>query len=112
MGRMQRTKGANAERAGVRWLNTRGHRTRRFLAGDGEQPGDIDGVPGLCIEVKDQATYKFPQWLKQVRAEARPGDLPVVLIKPNGIGLDSTDKWWILVRADDFMTEWETNHGT
>lgn len=68
---MPRRKGAQAERDLVSWL--RGHgwpHARRYLAGDGRQPGDIDGVPGACLEVKNAERVQLTAWLAQVDLEA------------------------------------------
>ena len=53
-GRANRARGARAEVAVVNWLRDHGYPdARRYLAGDGRQPGDIDAIPGVSIEVKD-----------------------------------------------------------
>jgi hypothetical protein len=108
-GARSRNKGANAERSVTNYLRKRGHQVRRFLAGDGEQPGDIDGIDGLCIEVKNAGIYDFPAWLRQVKEEARDGDLPIVVSKPKGI--TDVDEWFTVVKFGDFMTHWEETHG-
>lgn len=79
---------------------------RRFLAGDGLQPGDVDGIDGLCIEVKNAKTQAMPAWLRQAHEEA--GDnFAVVVSKPRGV----TDPalWHATVTFEDFMTLWEKN---
>lgn len=101
MGAMSRNKGATAERAVVRHLRENGFPdARRYLAGDGRQPGDIDAIPGVSIEVKDHTRYDFPAWLRQAVAEAGPR-LPVVVAKPNGV--TDVGEWWCLLRLDDFL---------
>lgn len=70
-GAANRRRGADAERAVVAWLRDNGYPdARRYLAGDGRQPGDIDGVPGLCIEVKDVASSAWPTWCRQAEQQA------------------------------------------
>ena len=104
MGRMSRTKGAVAERSVVRYLRNVGWPdARRYLAGDGRQPGDIDAIPGVSLEVKDQAVYCFPQWLAQAVAEAGER-LPVVVAKPNGVSQSDVGDWWAVLRFEDFLT--------
>lgn len=103
MSKMQRDKGARAERAVVAHLRKNGWPdARRYLAGDGLQPGDIDAIPGVALEVKDQARYDFPGWLRQAVTEAGPR-LPVVVAKPNKVALDDTGEWWALLRFDDLL---------
>ena len=86
-GAANRRRGANAERAVVAWLRANGYpHARRYLAGDGRQPGDIDGVPGVCIEVKDidPSRSAWPSWRAQVLAEAG-GRIPVVVRRTRGV---------------------------
>lgn len=100
-GAMSRNKGATAERAVVNHMRKNGWPdARRYLAGDGRQPGDIDAIPGVSIEVKCQATYNFPAWLRQAVAEAGER-LPVVVAKPNGV--TDVGNWWALMRFDDLL---------
>lgn len=95
---MPRRKGADAERALIRWLRTNGYPdARRYLAGDGRQPGDIDGVPGVCLDVKNRATLDLPGWLRQLDAEARTGALPFVVVKLRGV-TDPGD-WALITRV-------------
>lgn len=82
MSASQRRKGADAERAVVRYLRANGWPdARRYLAGDGRQPGDIDWHPLICLEVKDRRQSAWPSWCRQAAAEARPGMIPVVVRK-------------------------------
>jgi Holliday junction resolvase len=94
---MQRDKGARAEREFVSFLRREGWPdARRYLSGDGLQPGDIDGVPGVTIEVKNCAQLSIPAWLRQVEAEAAPGSLPVLAVRRPGL-VDPGD-WWAVLR--------------
>jgi hypothetical protein len=98
-GATSRRKGATAEVAVVNWLRAHGWPdARRYLAGDGRQPGDVDGVPGLCLEVKNQQRHDIAGWLRQVEDEAGP-NLPVLIVKPRG----ETDpgRWWAVLRVED-----------
>lgn len=84
-GRANRRRGADAERAVVAWLRRHGYPdARRYLAGDGRQPGDIDAIPGVCIEVKDCASSAWPTWCRQARAEAGPHRVAVVVRRLRG----------------------------
>jgi hypothetical protein len=80
-----RRRGADAERAVVRYLRSMGWPdARRYLAGDGRQPGDIDFAPGVCLEVKDVAASSWPTWRAQCVAEAG-GRIPVVVRRTRGV---------------------------
>lgn len=102
-GARSRNKGARAERAVVAWLREHGWiGARRYLAGDGRQPGDIDAIPGIALEVKDQAVYAIPAWLRQTVDEA--GDrLPVLVVKPKGVNYERVGEWWAITRFGDFI---------
>lgn len=96
-----RRRGADAERAVVAFLRDNGYPdARRYLAGDGRQPGDIDGVPGLCIEVKDVAASSWPTWCRQADAEAG-GRTWVVVRRKRG---NPNVAEWPCIAA----TRWET----
>ena len=103
MGSAERRRGADAERAVVRYLRGRGHEARRYLAGDGRQPGDVDWHPLVCLEVKDRASSSWPSWCRQAVAEAPEGTVPAVVRRTRGIAdpgawecrVDAT--LWVLV---------------
>lgn len=84
-GATSRRRGANAERAVVNWLRAHGYPdARRYLAGDGRQPGDIDAIPGVCIEVKDRAQSAWPSWERQAKAEAGSNRIAAVVRRLRG----------------------------
>ena len=86
MSAAQRNRGARAEVAVVNYLREQGWPdARRYLAGDGRQPGDIDWHPLVCLEVKDVAGSSWPSWCRQAAAEARPGMVPVVVRRTRGV---------------------------
>lgn len=92
-GRRNRNRGAEAERTVVRFVAANGYpNARRYGAGDGRQPGDVDFDLRLCLEVKDHASSSWPTWLRQAAAEAAPGDrVPVVVRRVRG--LPDAGKW-------------------
>lgn len=84
-GRANRNRGARAEVAVVNWLRRNGWSdARRYLAGDGRQPGDIDVWPGIVVEVKDCARSSWPSWCAQAVTEAGPQRIPVVVRRTRG----------------------------
>lgn len=93
-----RRRGADAERSVVAWLRANGWPdARRYLAGDGRQPGDIDAIPGIVIEVKDRAASAWPTWQHQALTEAR-GRIPVVVRRTRGVR--SVGLWTARTPAD------------
>lgn len=85
-GAASRRRGADAERKVVNWLRVNGYPdARRYLAGDGRQPGDIDAIPGVVIEVKDVASSAWPSWCAQAVAQAGPDRMPIVVRRTRGV---------------------------
>ena len=84
MSAANRRRGADAERAVVNYLRQWWPDTRRYLAGDGRQPGDLDWHPLICCEVKDVARSAIPTWCRQAVAEAPEGTVPVVVRRTRG----------------------------
>ncbi len=83
-GRANRRRGADAERAVVRYLASVGYDARRYLAGDGKQPGDVDWHPLVVLEVKDVKNTAWPTWCRQANAAAAPDQIPVVVRRKRG----------------------------
>jgi len=77
-----KAKGTAAETAVVRFLQANGypHCERRALAG-AQDRGDVAGIPGLVIEVKDCKRMELAQWVDEAGIEACLV-LPVQLRKP------------------------------
>ena len=123
MGAASRRKGATAEARVAAWFRAHGFpNARRFLSGDGAQPGDIDGVQaavmvefpiGLrfgsqfdaCVEVKDCLTYSPGPWMAQAEAEARPGQVPIVVFHPKGEA--DVGRWFVLTRLHHLYPDQE-----
>ena len=96
MGAMSRRKGATAERAVVSYLRALGVPADRTSRGaDVHGMGDIDGIPGVVIEVKAATSPAPATWLDQLDAEmtaarARRG---VILWKPPGVAMSAVGLW-------------------
>lgn len=84
-GAASRRRGADAERAVVNYLRANGFPgARRHHGADGLAPGDIDGVPGVCIEVKDRASSAWPSWRMQLLLET-DGDISILVRRTRGV---------------------------
>lgn len=85
-GSANRIRGAAAERDVCNYLRRNGWpEARRYLAGDGMQPGDIDAVMGLVIEVKDRKVPAWPLWVRQAVGEAGNNRKAVVVRRARGV---------------------------
>ncbi len=109
MGAMSRRKGAAAEVAVVRWLRGRGRpTTERRPSGSPDPFGDVAGIPGTVIEVKNHAALDLAGWATQLEAEiaAAGAETGVVIVKRRG----TTDvgRWYAVLTVDTWerlMTE-------
>jgi hypothetical protein len=97
-----KAKGTAAETAVVRFLQANGypHAERRALAGNQDR-GDVAGIPGLVIEVKNAATITLSAWLKEANAEARRDELPVIWHKHRGYS--SPGEWYVTMDGWAFL---------
>jgi Holliday junction resolvase len=101
VGAMSRRKGAAAELAVVQWLRGRGRRTvERRPTGSPDPFGDIAGIPGTVVEVKNHNGLDLAGWATQLEAEmtAAGADTGVVIVKRRG----TTDvaRWYAVLPVD------------
>lgn len=59
--------------------------------------GDVNGIPGLHIEVKRQETLKVSQWSRQATADCPEGQTPIVVYRT------SREPWRVVIDLHDFM---------
>lgn len=71
-------------------------------AGAGRPGRDILNVPGLAIEVKGRRDYHPLTWLRQTARTAGP-DLPLVVHRPDGMGLVRVAEWPVTIRLGDLV---------
>jgi hypothetical protein len=98
-----KAKGTAAETAVVGYLNANGYplAERRALAGAADK-GDIAGVTGVAIEVKNCAKTELGAWVDEANVEARnAGDAAgVVWHKRRGKG--SPGEWFVTMDGATF----------
>lgn len=98
-GAYARAKGRDAEQAVARYLQAAGYPlacTARSSSGGMQFGEDILGVPGISIEVKNRSSLDLPRSLRQAAIQGGPDKIPVVIIKPVGVGLESVGDWFAL----------------
>ncbi len=94
-----RQKGAAGERELAKALRSHGFETRRgqqYCGSNGD--ADVVGLPGVHIECKRVERLNLEEAMAQSRADARPGEIPVVMHRKNNC------KWLVTLSLDDFMT--------
>ena len=70
MSNPQKAKGSGAERDTVKWLKDNGYQyADRRLAGATLDKGDISGIPGVTIEVKNHDKMALSGWIKELETE-------------------------------------------
>lgn len=99
-----RAKGTAAETAVVRYLNYVGaiHAERRALRGKDDR-GDIAGIPGVVIEVKNHAHIDLAAFVDEAERESWNGPVPecaVAWIKRRGKG--SPGDWYVAMTGQQF----------
>jgi hypothetical protein len=98
-------KGWAGEAPVLAFLISRGyHRAYRLRAHGSLDKGDIGGIDGAVIEIKNHSAYKLAEWMKEtavekVNAAARIGAL---VIKPKGVGEANINRWWVMMTLEDF----------
>jgi len=100
-------KGTAAESAVVSFLRTRGfpHAERLALQGALDR-GDITGIPGICVEVKNESEYTLAGWLKELRAEVEnsKADFGFVAAKPKAVGFTRVGQWYAIMNHGSWRT--------
>lgn len=89
MSNAAKAKGSGAERDSVKWLKDNGFKyADRRLAGATLDKGDISGIPGVTIEIKNHAKMDLAGWLEELATEMANDDAwtGVVLHKRRGKG--------------------------
>lgn len=99
-----RAKGTLGENGVIQVLIENGfkHAERRALAGINDK-GDVAGINGIVIEVKNHKTYKISEWMRETENETENAraDFGILVVKPNGVGLSNARKWWAVMSLED-----------
>ena len=95
-----KAKGSQAERAVVAWLKANGYKyADRRLAGASLDKGDISGVPGVTIEIKNHAKLDLAGWVAELEIEMKNDDAwtGTVIHKKKGKG--DVGEWYATMPA-------------
>ena len=96
----QKRKGSAAELAVAKWLRKLGWiHAERSRAGWQDDRGDIDGLPGICIEVKAEKKIDIPGYLRELEVEIANAKAwtGTVIIKRRGS--TNVDDWYAVMPA-------------
>lgn len=100
-------KGTAAETAVVSFLRTVGFPYAERLALQGSKDrGDVTGIPGVVVEVKNEQTYTMSSWLAEAAAETTNAraDYGFVAAKPRLVGNTRVGDWMAIMRAVEFSS--------
>lgn len=105
-----KAKGARFERAVAAMFKEYGYNAFRTAQYEGKtgQCADVEGVPYLHIEAKNQERMHLYDWMEQaVRDSKKKGNVPVVIHKANNKEVLVTMRWCDFI---EFYSEWEAGH--
>ena len=96
----QKRKGSAAELAVAKWLRKLGWiHAERSRAGWQDDRGDIDGMPGVVVEVKNEKKIDIPGYLRELEVEMENAKAwtGTVIIKRRGS--TNVDDWYAVMPA-------------
>ena len=90
------------ERAGL------GEARREAGSGNGQKKGDVFANIPFLLEVKNQATIKYGEWIKQAKEQARIGHSDsnkwgLVIVSPDGVQEPERMEMTITIELDEFL---------
>jgi hypothetical protein len=95
----QKAKGSGAERGVVKWLKQWFPYVDRRLAGAALDKGDISGIPGVTIEVKNHATMKLSEWVKELEVEMKNDNAWTGVVIHKKKGTTDVGQWYATMPA-------------
>lgn len=100
MSAMSRRKGANAENEVVKYLRGNGFPyAERRLTGSDDPYGDVTGIPGVVIEVKNHATLDLGTWVAQLEDELHHTKADVGAVIHKRKGRTNVGEWYATLPA-------------
>ena len=96
----QKRKGSAAELAVAKWLRKLGWiHAERSRAGWTDDRGDIDGMPGICIEVKNEKKIDLPGYLRELEVEIANAQAWTGTVIVKRRGSMNVDDWYAVMPA-------------
>ena len=99
-------KGYRGEAPVLDYLKKRGFFDAYRLRNQGvNDKGDIGGIRGVCIEIKNVAKYNFGGWMRETAVEKRnaSASTAALVVKPYGIGETRMSDWWAMLTLEDYV---------
>lgn len=96
MSSSSKQKGTRAEVAVVDYLRLLGFDVYRTPAGANKDIGDIVGIPGVTIQVKDQQQHKLGMWMRQLAEQMANSNASFGILVVKCKGKSNPAEWfWI-----------------
>jgi hypothetical protein len=99
MGSAAKAKGSGAERDVVKWLKEWFPYVDRRLAGATLDKGDISGIPGVTIEIKNHAKMDLAGWLEELSTEMGNDNAWTGVVVHKRRGRGSPAEWYATMPA-------------
>lgn len=70
--------------------------------------GDIIGCPDVAIQVKNQATYSYPEWLRDTEVQRQRADktFGLLIAKRSGFGSARVGSWFGVMLSEPWKKLW------
>lgn len=96
-------KGTAAESAVVAWLREHGfpHAERRALAGNTDK-GDVAGIPGVALEVKNVTKMALGEWVDEARKEGGNASARIWAVVHKRRGKGDAGDWYVTLDLRTF----------
>jgi hypothetical protein len=93
-------KGNRAELLVAKWLRRYGWiNAERSRAGWTDDRGDIDGIPGVCVEVKNEKKIDISGYLKELEREMSNARAWTGAVIVKRRGTEEVDDWYAVMSA-------------
>jgi len=100
----QKRKGHAAELAVVKWLRLQGwFHAERVQAGTHKDRGDVDGLPGVVIEVKDRKSHSWHEYFNQLRRQIVNDKAWTGVIIAKRPGVTDVNEWMAVMPAIEWL---------
>jgi len=99
MSNPQKAKGSGAERAVVAWLSRWFQYVDRRLAGATLDKGDVSGIPGVTIEIKNHAKMDLAGWVKELETEMKNDNAWTGVVIHKKKGTTDVGQWYATMPA-------------
>lgn len=105
MSKASREKGKRGEREAAQFLRDKGYSSARrgVQYHGGPDSPDVDGIPGIHVEVKRVESLRLYDALQQSKDDSAEDEIPIVMHRKN------SKQWVVILDAEDFFNMMKAN---